>query len=65
MSQKPPLKTWLPSWIFVSFVWGLSFLFIKFALNGLSALQVAFSRVGLGAITVLIILLFLKQKLPK
>jgi len=65
MSQKPPLKTWLPSWIFLSFVWGLSFLFIKFALNGLSALQVAFGRVALGAITVLIILLFLKQKLPK
>ena len=65
MSQKPPLKTWLPSWIFLSFVWGLSFLFIKFALNGLSALQVAFGRVGLGAITVLIILLFLNQKLPK
>jgi drug/metabolite transporter (DMT)-like permease len=65
MSQQPPLKTWLPSWIFLSFVWGLSFLFIKFALNGLSALQVAFGRVGLGAITVLIILLFLKQKLPK
>ena len=65
MSQKPPLKTWLPSWIFLSFVWGLSFLFIKFALNGLSSLQVAFGRVALGAITVLIILLFLKQELPK
>ena len=65
MSQQPPLKTWLPSWIFLSIVWGLSFLFIKIALNGLSALQVAFGRVALGAITVLIILLFLKQKLPK
>ena len=65
MSQQPPLKTWLPSWIFLSIVWGLSFLFIKIALNGLSALQVAFGRVALGAITVLIILLFLKQILPK
>ncbi len=64
MSPYPPLKTWLPSWIFLSIVWGLSFLFIKFALNGLSALQIAFGRVALGAITVLIILQILKQKLP-
>lgn len=64
MSQKPPLKTWLPSWIFLSIVWGLSFLFIKLALVGFTALQVAFGRVALGAITVLVILIFLKQKLP-
>ena len=64
MSPYPPLKTWLPSWIFLSIVWGLSFLFIKFALNGLSVLQIAFGRVALGAITVLIILQILKQKLP-
>lgn len=65
MSPTPPLKTWLPSWIFLSIVWGLSFLFIKIASDGLSALQIAFSRVFLGALTVLVILFIMKQKLPR
>lgn len=64
MTTSPPLKTWLPSWIFLTLVWGLSFFFIKISGENLSPLQIAFGRVSLGAFTVLIILLVIKQKLP-
>jgi drug/metabolite transporter (DMT)-like permease len=64
MTTSPPLKTWLPSWIFLTFVWGMSFYFIKISGSNLSPLQIAFGRVSLGALTVLIILLIIKQKLP-
>ena len=42
----------------------MSFFFIKISGDDLSPLQIAFGRVALGAITVLIILLIIKQKLP-
>ena len=64
MTTTPPLKTWLPSWIFLTIVWGMSFYFIKISGSNLSPLQIAFGRVALGALTVLIILLIIKQKLP-
>ena len=64
MTTSPPLKTWLPSWIFLTIVWGMSFYFIKISGSNLSPLQIAFGRVSLGALTVLIILLIIKQKLP-
>ncbi len=64
MTTSPPLKTWLPSWIFLTIVWGMSFYFIKISGSDLSPLQIAFGRVALGALTVLIILLIIKQKLP-
>lgn len=64
MTTTPPLKTWLPSWIFLTIVWGMSFFFIKISGDDLSPLQIAFGRVALGSITVLIILLIIKQKLP-
>ena len=64
MTTSLPLKTWLPSWIFLTIVWGMSFYFIKISGNNLSPLQIAFGRVALGALTVLIILMIIKQKLP-
>lgn len=64
MTTSPPLKTWLPSWFFLTIVWGMSFYFIKISGSNLSPLQIAFGRVSLGALTVLIILLIIKQKLP-
>ena len=64
MTTSPPLKTWLPSWIFLTIVWGMSFYFIKISGSNLSPLQIAFGRVALGALAVLIILLIIKQKLP-
>jgi drug/metabolite transporter (DMT)-like permease len=65
MSTSPPLKTWLPSWIFLSVVWGLAFVFIKIAGQDLAPLQVALGRVLIGTVVVWISLAYLKQSLPK
>lgn len=46
-------------------VWGSSFLFIKIALEGVSFYQVAWARLVLGGITLGIIVLVLRQRLPR
>lgn len=44
-------KSWLPNFLILAFVWGFSFLFIKVSLEALTPPQVAFYRIGLGALT--------------
>lgn len=46
-------------------VWGASFLFIAVALEGLAPLQVAFGRLVLGAVTLVVILLVRRIALPR
>jgi drug/metabolite transporter (DMT)-like permease len=46
-------------------VWGASFLFMKVALDGVTFYQVAWSRLVLGGFTLGIIVLFLRQRLPR
>jgi drug/metabolite transporter (DMT)-like permease len=46
-------------------VWGSSFLFMKIALEGVSFYQVAWARLVLGGITLGIIVLVMRQKLPR
>ena len=46
-------------------VWGASFLFIKVALDGVSFYQVAWARLVLGGATLGIIVLVLRQSLPR
>ena len=46
-------------------VWGSSFLFMKVALDGVSFTQVAWSRLVLGGLTLGIIVLLSRQKLPR
>jgi drug/metabolite transporter (DMT)-like permease len=46
-------------------IWGLSFLFIKLGLQSFSPVQVAFGRVTIGAITLLVILRATGTRLPK
>lgn len=46
-------------------VWGSSFLFIKIALDGVSFYQVAWARLVLGGLTLGIIVLVMRQKLPR
>jgi len=46
-------------------VWGSSFLFIKLALEGVSFYQVAWARLVLGGLTLGIIVLILRQRLPR
>lgn len=51
--------------IAMGLIWGSSFLFMKMALRGISFGQLAWSREILGAITLGIVMLVLRQRLPK
>jgi drug/metabolite transporter (DMT)-like permease len=46
-------------------VWGASFLFMKVALDGVSFYQVAWSRLVLGGLSLGVIVLFMRQRLPR
>jgi drug/metabolite transporter (DMT)-like permease len=46
-------------------IWGASFFFMKIALEGVSFYQVAWARLVLGALTLGIIVLILRQRLPR
>jgi len=46
-------------------IWGSSFLFIKVALTGISFYQVAWTRLVLGGLTLGIITLVMRQRLPR
>ena len=58
-------QSWLPGFIALGIIWGSSFLFIKWGLETLTALGVAFWRCAIGAITLLIVSLFTRSPLPK
>lgn len=59
---KAPVKQWLPAFLVLSFVWGFSFLFIKISLEALTPTQIAFYRIGFGALTLGSILFFQRKK---
>lgn len=46
-------------------VWGSSFLFVEVGLEGLSAVQVVLGRLLTGALTLLVVLLWSRQRLPR
>ncbi len=56
-----PRLPWQVAFVVLASIWGCSFLFIKLGLEGLNPIQVAFWRVAIGAIT-LVILLTLKGR---
>jgi drug/metabolite transporter (DMT)-like permease len=58
-------KSWLYDFILLGIVWGCSFIFIKLGLEFLTPTGVAFGRVALGAITLLIIAQIREINLPR
>lgn len=59
-----------PRWIGLQFaltgiIWGSSFLFIKVALDGMSPVQVVWSRLVLGALTLGIVVIVRRARLPR
>ena len=58
------MRIWL-QFLGMGVVWGSSFLFIKIALEGVSFYQVAWARLVLGGLTLGIILLIARQRLPR
>lgn len=56
---------WLPGFVLLSVIWGSSFLFIKVGVRELHPIYVALGRVGAGAVTLLIVLLITRDRLPR
>ena len=58
-------KAWLPGFLALGLVWGASFLFIELALESFTAIGIAFLLGFLGAVSLLIVIVVTKQKLPR
>lgn len=56
------VKSWLPLWFMISLTWGFSFLFIKVAGSFLDPFQQTTGRLGLGAITLAILVMITRRK---
>lgn len=62
--MRKPSK-WLPGFIALGLVWGLSFLFVELALISFSPIGIAFLRGLLGAVSLLVLVAITRQKLPR
>ncbi len=60
-----PLRAWLPGFLLLAVIWGTSFLFIRVAVAELHPLWLTFGRVGAGAITLVVVLLATRDRLPR
>ncbi len=60
-----PAASWLPAYVALAAIWGCSFLFIKVAVAQIGPVYVALGRIGIGALTLLIALPFLRTRLPR
>jgi drug/metabolite transporter (DMT)-like permease len=56
---------WVPSFVALSAIWGASFLFIKVGVEQLHPLYLTLFRVGTGALTLLVVLLVTRDRLPR
>jgi len=59
-----PRLPWQVAFIVLASIWGCSFLFIKLGLEGLNPVEVAFWRVAIGAITLVILSRLSRSRLP-
>jgi drug/metabolite transporter (DMT)-like permease len=64
-SHRRPLPPWLPGFLLLSAIWGASFMFIKVELEALDPLEVALARVAFGSATLLLVLAFRRERLPR
>lgn len=58
-------RGWLAPYVLLTLVWGSSFLFIEVGLDSLTPAQVAFTRVFLGAVALLVTLAVGRRGLPR
>src|SRR5690606_8106402 len=59
-------RAWfLPGFVALAAIWGASFLFIKVGVRELHPVYVALGRVGTGAVTLMILLVLLRDRLPR
>ncbi len=55
----------LPGFVLLAAIWGSSFLFIKVGIRELHPLYVTLGRVALGMVTLLVILMVMRERLPR
>ncbi len=58
-------RAWLPGFLLLAVIWGSSFLLIKVGIGELAPVYVALGRVAAGALTLLILLVAVRQRLPR
>ncbi|MGW0431795.1 DMT family transporter [Micromonospora sp. NPDC003197] len=63
--DKAGLRSWLPGFLFLAVIWGSSFLFIKIGVRELHPLYVTLARVGIGSLTLLVVLAIVRDRLPR
>ncbi|AEB47762.1 hypothetical protein VAB18032_03390 [Micromonospora maris AB-18-032] len=63
--DKLALRSWLPGFVALAAIWGSSFLFIKVGVAELHPLHLTLYRVGAGALTLLVVLALLRDRLPR
>jgi drug/metabolite transporter (DMT)-like permease len=56
---------WVPAFLANAVIWGASFLFIKYGVLEMPAMWVGAGRVVLGALTLVVIMLVLRERLPR
>ncbi|GAA2217075.1 hypothetical protein GCM10010429_47800 [Micromonospora olivasterospora] len=63
--DKPALRSWLPGFVALAAIWGSSLLFINVGVRELHPLHLTLYRVTAGALTLLVVLLVLRDRLPR
>ncbi|MER7460260.1 DMT family transporter [Micromonospora sp. NPDC126480] len=63
--DRAALRSWLPGFVALAAIWGSSFLFIKVGIRELHPLQLTLYRVAAGAVTLLVVLAVLRDRLPR
>lgn len=58
------VRSWLPSYLLVATIWGFSFYLMMIGLEAFTPVGVAFTRIALGAATLVILSLITKTPLP-
>jgi drug/metabolite transporter (DMT)-like permease len=56
---------WLPGFAALALIWGASFLFIKVGVRELHPLYVTLGRVAVGSVTLLVVLVITRDRLPR
>ncbi|MFI2667715.1 DMT family transporter [Micromonospora carbonacea] len=63
--DRSALRSWLPGFLALAAIWGSSFLFIKVGVRELHPLHLTLYRVAAGALTLLVALPLLRDRLPR